>query len=783
MIEWRKVTALAALLICFGICSARAQADYDQAIYSGQLTNGWESWSWCYFDFGNTQVPAPSGNESIYVGFGAYSGLWFEHGPFDPTLYTNISFWINGGAGGQQLTLEASFTVGLANGVLDTNDVIAIGPLATNVWEQYSFPLSMLAAATNANLDGFILINGTGGDLPAMYVADVKLIAGLPPAPTTNVLVIDAAANAHPISSLIYGVAETDSNTLSDLNLTANRSGGNEDGSTYNWADGVHGKGQDWYFEAIPDDSPNPGYSTDEFISNSVAGGAQPLVSIPMIGWSPKLGTNRSIIWSYSIAKYGPQEYFSPNVGESDAGNGFSTTNNSPITWNDPNDAYFPVGTNFQAGYLKHLIGLWGKSDKGGVPFYIMDNEHSLWHATHQDIHPQGATMQEVLSKIVDYASLVKSMDPSAKVLAPEEWGWEGYLYSGYDQQNPGRADRAANGGWDYMPWLLNQLYQHDTATGQRLLDYFTLHCYPQGGEDSDDVTVPTELLRNRSTRQLWDTNYVDDSWQEANIQLIPRMKNWVSANYPGTKIGVTEYNWGADDSMNGATTQADILGIFGRESLDLATRWGTPSNTTPTYEAFKMYRNYDGKKSTFGDTSVSALPQNPDNVSVFAAKRSVDGALTIMVVSKYLSGTVPLTMTITNFSATGVAQVWQLNSNNPSSIQRLADISYAGQALNASVPGPSVTLYVISTNSPAPRITSGALSGNRMVFSGLDGPARGANHTPYSYYVLTSSNLALPLAKWTPIATNTFNADGTFSFTNQVNASSQAQFFTIAVP
>ena len=57
----------------------------------------------------------------------------------------------------------------------------------------------------------------------------------------------------------------------------------------------------------------------------------------------------------------------------------------------------------------------------------------------------------------------------------------------------------------------------------------------------------------------------------------------------------ITEYNWGAEGHINGATTQADILGIFGREGLDLATRWTTPDPSTPTYKAMKMYRNYDG--------------------------------------------------------------------------------------------------------------------------------------------------------------------------------------------
>ncbi len=52
-------------------------------------------------------------------------------------------------------------------------------------------------------------------------------------------------------------------------------------------------------------------------------------------------------------------------------------------------------------------------------------------------------------------------------------------------------------------------------------------------------------------------------------------MRDWVKKSYPGTKTAITEYNWGALDSMNGALAQADVLGIFGRERLDLATLWG----------------------------------------------------------------------------------------------------------------------------------------------------------------------------------------------------------------
>jgi hypothetical protein len=45
-------------------------------------------------------------------------------------------------------------------------------------------------------------------------------------------------------------------------------------------------------------------------------------------------------------------------------------------------------------------------------------------------------------------------------------------------------------------------------------------------------------------------------------MNLIPRLKSWVNTYYPNTKTAITEYNWGAEGHINGATTQADVLGI-----------------------------------------------------------------------------------------------------------------------------------------------------------------------------------------------------------------------------
>jgi len=170
-----------------------------------------------------------------------------------------------------------------------------------------------------------------------------------------------------------------------------------------------------------------------------------------------------------------------------------------------------------------------------------------------------------------------------------------------------------------------------------------------------------------------------------------------VNTYYPGTLIGITEYNWGAENHINGATTQADILGIFGREGLDTAARWTTPASSTPTYKAMKMYRNYDGNKSTFGNTSIGATTANPDNVAAFAAQRSTDGALTVMVVSKYTSGNTPATINLANFAHNGAAQVWQLTAANATN--RLADIGISGNSFGVTLPPQSITLFVVAGN------------------------------------------------------------------------------------
>jgi len=553
--------------------------------------------------------------------------------------------------------------------------------------------------------------------LVADSVVSTVNVFSVAPVPVT----VNVSSNRRAISPLIYGCNWATSNQLSELNYTLNRRGGEVE-SRYNWQLNAHNLCKDWYFISMRDGTGSaPGADADSTVQNTFNGGADVIITVPTMGWATKLGSGGSSLWSFSTNKYGPQ---TANLG--DSGTGYSITNGTQITWNDKNDANYQTNSTFQAGYVQHLTNVWGTATNGGVKFYAMDNEPFLWDYTHRDVHPQTVTSNEVRDTMFDYGAMVKRIDPNAQILGAEEWGW-------YDWKT-------------YYPWLLAQFQNYQNTNGTRILDYLTLHYY--AGYPGAAGSLTQLLAANQSTRSLWDSNYLDQgiSGSTPIINLIPTMKAWVATNYPGTKIGITEYNWNFDGQIQGAVLQAEVLGIFGREGLDMATRWGSSANNPDNiiFKAMKMYRNYDNNKSTFGDVSVSAATAvNPDDVSIFAAQRTNDNALTVMVMNKQPSGDRPVTLSLSNFVSTGVAKVWQLTSNNI--IDRLNDLAVSGNAVTLTVPAQSVTLFVLDSGTPViagaasnPTPTndaSGIASGTRLKWS------PGANATYHNVYLGTSSN------------------------------------------
>src|ERR1039458_10031787 len=186
-------------LACLFQITARA----DQIIYDDALQTGWQNWGWATLNYNNTS-PVHSGSASVSVTIATGTqAIYIAHTAFDSSPYTNLVFWINGGpTGGQQLKVQ-----GHANGLAQASTNLP--PLMTNTWQQFTIPLTILGVTNSPNMDGFWIQDRIGAVQPVFYVDDISLQAGAPILPGTNANVtiqIDAQANRHAISPLIYGV-------------------------------------------------------------------------------------------------------------------------------------------------------------------------------------------------------------------------------------------------------------------------------------------------------------------------------------------------------------------------------------------------------------------------------------------------------------------------------------------------------------------------------------------------------------------------------------------------
>jgi fibronectin-binding autotransporter adhesin len=155
----------------------------------------------------------------------------------------------------------------------------------------------------------------------------------------------------------------------------------------------------------------------------------------------------------------------------------------------------------------------------------------------------------------------------------------------------------------------------------------------------------------------------------------------------------------------------------------------------------------------------------------------------------------------LTNDVITGAAQInyggilslTNLTSplTNGSSFKLFAAASYSGSfssivstpALDAGLVWDTSTLRIdgtlrvkLATASP-PTFSSVNLSGTNLVFHGTNAPLSG------NYYVFSSTNLTTPLSNWTPVATNSFDGSGGFSFTNSIDPAQPQQFFILQLP
>ncbi|NYF91571.1 Ig-like domain repeat protein [Tunturiibacter empetritectus] len=527
--------------------------------------------------------------------------------------------------------------------------------------------------------------------LVACVAASATALGQAGPAPTVS---INIASGRHPISAQVYGIANygLDATYAKEISVPNIRWGG--DGTTrYNWQVDSSNAGFDWYFMGGSGTAnPTPGRSADQMIRTYEPANA--LITIPIIPF-----VNKSAAWSCSfpVSVYGAQQLTNPyvhpngdNCGNSIASNGTQLIDNNIYANHIDNS------TGLQKGWLQHLVGTFGPAAQGGVAFYQLDNEPLGWGNTHRDVLPNGADYPTITQLGEQYAAAIKQVDPSAMVLGPSDFTLGGWV-----------GDTTKQGGLLAGQYYLQQMAAYQATNGSRILDYFDEHYY-------FDVSSATAQLA--STRTLWDPTFNGGTWVEQYVfngpmQLLPRFKGWVSQYYPGTKIALSEYSIDSGrKSIVDAIAEMDVLGIFGREQLGFANMWSAPAPADPIAYAFRMYRNYDGNGEQYGDTWVDAASSDQSQLSVYAAQRTSDSVVTILVLNK-TGTTISTTVALTGIPLPATASVYSYSSANLQQIVSETNAPINNETITYSFAGYSATLFAFTPAAAPPAVTTTTLT------------------------------------------------------------------------
>lgn len=503
-----------------------------------------------------------------------------------------------------------------------------------------------------------------------------------------NMQINTSSASQKPISPYIYGLngyvydntwgstwATGLSNhggaaNLSAMNVTAWRVGGNSM-TSYNWEQGANNGGND-------DAHKNSNFQS--YMVTSSAASAAPAFYTP----AQALVTTQNhalTIGAAALIQLPMAGYVAADITNSTCGTPVSTptrwkqvVNTKPTAFSlTPDLADGNIYVDEEINFLKNQFG--DASTTNGIKFYQTDNEVGLWahyltgggtDGTHSVLHPSFTTCNEVINKTYQLAKTIKNTDANAKVFSAGRWGymeayslwsvWDGTSHQPSDWSTfniePYKTNSTGNTyRYNQMTWqnaFLASMKQKEIIEGKRLIDVYAMHYYPEGiSSDADRMQAP---------RSLWDSTYVESSWitqigngltEGRGLRMIPLTQRAINDFYPGTKLAITEYDFYGRTNISGTIAQADALGIFGKNDVYYATYFGIADQYISP--AFKIYRNYDGTKKTFGSISLESSTSNNTTTSIYSSIDDVTANIMHIVLINKNSVATTASITITS--------------------------------------------------------------------------------------------------------------------------------------
>lgn len=509
------------------------------------------------------------------------------------------------------------------------------------------------------------------------------------------------------ISPYIYGF---NFDHVTCENMTVRRMGGNRT-TGYNWENNFSNAGNDWY------------HHSDRYMSNYLPPSQQLIPGKVYYDFHQEnLNAERATILTLQMAGYVAADDYG-TVEESETA---PSARWKEVVYKKPTASCSPPGNPdtgndyvYMDEFVNYLVSEFGDaSSANSVQFYSLDNEPALWGSTHVRIHPTQPTCVEIKDRSIALSSAVKDVDPYAQITGPTLYGFNAF-HSFQDAPDWGALQTAGGYNW-FLDYYLDELEAASNSQGRRLLDVLDLHWYPEAQDDNGvrittfQATDTNYTTRMQAPRSLWDSAYTENSWIGTwfsdHLPLLPEVFSSINTYYPGTKLAFTEYNYGGHDHISGGIAQADVLGIFGKYGVYMSTYWG--SNGSYTNAAYRLYRNYDGSNSTYGDTKVDASMSDTVNSSVYASMfTGINNQLHLIVLNKNLTETINGTFNLSSPCPYTSGRVWVFNDSS-SSITEIASISsIVDNSFSYNIPPLTACHMVLQSERPL-----GDLSGNCQV-------------------------------------------------------------------
>lgn len=457
---------------------------------------------------------------------------------------------------------------------------------------------------------------------------------------------VDPSSVLHNISPYIYGVNEQSVPMAQSRRLGGNRLTG------YNWETNHSNAGEDYFNNSdyyLPwiagiDESEwsTPGIVLSHFIDDCNEYDQYSLVTLPMAGFVAA-DADGEVMEDQTAPSIRWQELL------------FDSGNLLPDV--DDNAVYVDQEIDF-------LIEAYGQaSSDSGVRAYSLDNEPALWPYTHPRLHPEFTTVEELLTKSINLSQVIKSKDAASETFGPALYGFYAY----YTLQD-------APDWWDYadeyetfIDVYLDEFRTNSETSGQRLLDVLDVHWYPEpAGVYVGNTDEASNTRRINAPRSLWDESYTEESWIAeflgAPIQIIPRLQQSIDTYYPGTKLGITEYDYGASDHISGGVAQVEALGAFAMNDVYIANKWGDVNGFIEG--AYQLYLDYDGNGSQFGEEYISSTSSNIDQSSIFSSIDN-DDKIHMVITNRNLSSTISAEIIIEGSSPYEFVNIYKLTQED----------------------------------------------------------------------------------------------------------------------